>query len=164
MTVKSPRELFVLMLSELRHGAERSTRIFQEIAKHAQDPDTKEALDARVFVSTKIEATLDEAFKIIGETPLKVNTRLYDVFLDDFSKQLATIQSPDARNLFILARATHLSHLRIGEYVALIATSDVAEHPGVAVLLESCLADKLAFVERTRRLVGERTNQELAAA
>jgi hypothetical protein len=26
-------------------------------------------------------------------------------------------------------------------------------HYGVGVLLESCLADKLAFVERTRRLI-----------
>jgi hypothetical protein len=29
----------------------------------------------------------------------------------------------------------------------------VTGHYGVGVLLESCLADKLAFVERTRRLI-----------
>jgi hypothetical protein len=44
-------------------------------------------------------------------------------------------------------------HLRIAEYVALIAMADVTGHFGIGVLLESCLADKLAFVERTRRLI-----------
>jgi hypothetical protein len=35
----------------------------------------------------------------------------------------------------------------------LIAAADVTGHFGVGVLLESVLADKLAFLERTRRLV-----------
>lgn len=37
--------------------------------------------------------------------------------------------------------------------MALVAAADVAGHYGVGVLLESGLADKLAFVERTRRLI-----------
>ena len=53
----------------------------------------------------------------------------------------------------MLIKANHLMHLRIAEYVALIAMADVTGHFGVGVLLESCLADKLAFVERTRRLI-----------
>jgi hypothetical protein len=43
--------------------------------------------------------------------------------------------------------------LRVAEYMALIAMSDVTGHFGVGVLLESCLATKLAFLERTRRLI-----------
>jgi hypothetical protein len=31
--------------------------------------------------------------------------------------------------------------------------ADVTGHFGVGLLLESCLADKMAFVERTRRLI-----------
>jgi len=44
-------------------------------------------------------------------------------------------------------------HMRIAEYVVLTAMADVSGHLGVGVLLESCLADKLAFVERARRLI-----------
>ncbi|HXY14248.1 MAG TPA: hypothetical protein VEI26_07095, partial [Terriglobales bacterium] len=68
---------------------------------------------------------------------------------------------------FILAKLIHLTHFRIGEYVALVAAADLAGHHGVGVLLESCLADKLAFVERTRRLIRriaeERVAERLAA-
>ena len=56
---------------------------------------------------------------------MKPSGRLQDrVFLEDFRKELAEIESPVARHLFILAKANHLMHLRIAEYVALIETAD----------------------------------------
>jgi ferritin-like metal-binding protein YciE len=153
MSVKDPKEFFVALLSELRQGTERTTKIFQEISQVAQNPDIKEALEARAFVSDKVLATLDQCFKLIGEQPVKLSGRMHDMFVEDFRKELAEIESPVARHLFILAKANHLIHLRIAEYVTLIAAADMTGHYGVGVLLESCLADTLAFVERTRRLI-----------
>ena len=88
--------------------------------------------------------------------------RLHDVFVADFRKELAEIQSPAAKHLFILAKAVHLFHLRIAEYVALIAAAGVSGHYGVGVLLETCLADKLAFVERARRLIRHMVETKVA--
>ena len=153
MSVKNPKEFFVVLLSELRQGTERTTKIFQEISQVAQNPDIKEALEARAFVSDKVLATLDQCFKLIGEQPVKLSGRMHDIFVEDFRKELAEIESPVPRHLFILAKANHLIHLRIAEYVTLIAAADMTGHYGVGVLLESCLADTLAFVERTRRLI-----------
>ena len=51
MPIKTPKELFVSMLSELRHGAERSQKIYEELGQAAQNPEIKEALDARELVS-----------------------------------------------------------------------------------------------------------------
>ena len=123
MPVQNPKELFVQLLSGLRQGTERSTKIYQEISKLAEDPDVKEALEARAFVSEKVLATLDQCFKLIGEQPMKVNSRLHDIFAEDFRKELAEIQNPAARHLFILVKATHLTHLRIAEYAALVAAA-----------------------------------------
>jgi ferritin-like metal-binding protein YciE len=162
MPVKNPKELFVLMLSDLRQGTERTTKMFDELSHVAQDPDIKEALEARVFVSNKVLGTLDQCFKLIGEQPVKLSGRLYDVFAEDFRRELAEIQNPMVRHLFVLAKASHLIHLRIAEYKALIAAADISGHYGVGVLLESCLADKLAFVERTRRLIQNIADTKLA--
>ena len=104
-------------------------------------------------MSHQILAKLDQCFKLIGEKPVTLSGHLHDVFVEDFRKELAEIQSPAAKRLFILVKALHLIHFRIAEYVALVAAADVTGHHGVGVLLESCLADKLAFVERTRRLI-----------
>jgi ferritin-like metal-binding protein YciE len=156
MPIKNPKELFVALLSNVRQGTERTNNIYQEIIQAAQRPDVKEALEARVFISENILARLDECFKIIGEQPAKPSARLQDlreVFVEDFRKELAEIESPVARHLFILAKANHLMHLRMAEYEALIETADVTGHYAVGVLLETCLADKLAFAERARRLI-----------
>ncbi len=163
MPIKDPKELFVWMLSDLRQGAERSTKVFQELAQIVQDPDIKEALEARVFVSDKVLKTLDECFTLIGQKPVNTKGKLHDIFMEEFRRELAEIESPVARRLFILSTATRLMHLRIGEYVTLIAAADLTGHYGVGVLLESCLADKLAFVERTRRLIRHRAEQRMAA-
>ena len=153
MSVRNPHEVFVMLLSNVRQGTERTTKIFQEISQVAQNPDVKEALEARAFVAQRTLEKLDQCFKLIGEQPVKLNGRLMEVFAEDFRKELAEIESPVAKQLYILAKANHLAHLRIGEYVALITAADMTGHYGVGVLLETCLAEKLAFVERTRRLI-----------
>ena len=153
MPARTPKEAFLILLSHVRQATERGTKIYEELGQVVQDPQVKEALDARAFVAQGVLARLDQCFKIIGEEPVKLTGHLQEVFLEDFRKELNEIQSPVARRLFVLAKLVHLTHLRIGEYVALVAAADVAGHYGVGLLLESCLADKLAFVERTRRLI-----------
>jgi ferritin-like metal-binding protein YciE len=153
MPANTPKEVFVLMLSNVRQGSERTSKFFQELSQAAQDPDIKEVLEARVYVNDKILATLDQCFKLIGEQPVKTTGRLQEVFIEDFKREVGEIQSPVAKHLFILSKAIHLIHLRIGEYVALTAAADLTGHYAVGTLLETCLADKLAMADRTRRLL-----------
>jgi ferritin-like metal-binding protein YciE len=164
MAITTAKELVVAMLSELRHGAERSQKIYQELGEVAQNPEIREALNARGLISSQILTRLDECFRLIGEKPGKVNQRMHDVFIEDFRRELNEIQLPLARKLFVLAKASHLAHLQAGGYVALIAAADTLGNPGVGVLLESCLADKLAFAERTKRLIREQIEQRVAGA
>ena len=153
MSVNNPKELFVKLLSDVRQRTEKTTKIYEELSEAAQDPNIKEALQSRAFLQDKTLSSLDRCFQLIGEKPVPLKGQLQEVFLEDFRRELSEIQAPAAKALFILIKANHLVHLRIAEYVALIAMADVTGHLGVGVLLESCLADKLAFVERTRRLI-----------
>jgi len=153
MPAKNPKEVFLMLLSDARNSTERSADLYREISQMAQNPDLQEALEARAFVTQRNLEALDQCFEIIGEQPVKLSGRLQEVFVEDFKRELAEIQSPAARHLYILAKAIHLAHLRLAEYAALVAAADVSGHYGVGVLLESVLADKLAFLERDRRLV-----------
>jgi ferritin-like metal-binding protein YciE len=153
MPVKNPKDVFLRLLSDARSNTQRSAYIYKEISQAAENPDVREALEARAFVADKNLEALDKCFEIIGEKPVKLSGRLHDVFVEDFEKELAEMQSPVAQHLYILAKATHLAHLRFAEYAMLIAASDVTGHYGVGLLLESTLADKMAFLERTQRLV-----------
>ncbi|HTT24404.1 MAG TPA: DUF892 family protein [Candidatus Sulfotelmatobacter sp.] len=153
MPARNPKETFLLLLSHVRRSSERAASIFSELGNIAEDAQVKEALEARAFVSQSVLAKLDQCFKLIGEKPVQLSGRLEEIFLEDFRKELNEIQSTSAKRLFVLAKLVHLVHLQIGEYVALTAAADVTGNYGVGVLLESCLADKLAFVERTRRII-----------
>jgi hypothetical protein len=46
--------------------------------------------------------------------------------------------------------------------MALIAAADLTGHNGVGLLLESCLADELVFVERMRRFIRNAAQTKLA--
>ena len=153
MAMSRPEEVFLLLLSHARQGAERAANIYQEIGQLAKNPEIEKALEARAFVSKKVLATLDECFRLIGQQPVKLTGRLEDVFVEDFRRELNEIQSPVARHLYIMAKIAHLQNLRLGEYVALTAAADATGHHNIGMLLESCLADNIAFVERTRRFV-----------
>jgi len=153
MPVNNPKELFVKMLSDVRQRTEKATKIYEELSEVVQDPNIKEALQSRAFLQDKILSSLDRCFQLIGEKPVPLSGHLQEVFLEDFRRELTEIQAPAAKALFVLIKANQLMHLRIAEYVALIAMADVSGHLGVGMILESCLADKLAFVERTRRLI-----------
>jgi hypothetical protein len=74
------------LLSNVRQGTERTTKIFQELSQVAQNPDIKEALDARVFVSQRILEKLDQCFKLVGEKPVQLSGRLQEVFAEDFRR------------------------------------------------------------------------------
>jgi Mn-containing catalase len=164
MPLKTPKDLFVAMLSDLRHGAERTQKIYEELGEAAQQPEVKEALNARGFISTQILSRLDECFRLLGEKPVARNQKMYETFIEDFRKELKEIESPEVRKLFVLSKAIRIMHLRVGEYMALIAAADHTQHPAVGVLLESCLADKLAFAERTKRFIREQFREKLVHA
>src|ERR1700751_454719 len=121
MPIRDPKEVFIMMLSDVRRNAERSTKFYDELGKLAQDEDIKAVLQARELISNSILTRIDECFKILGTQPVKLEGKLNDIFVEDFRREFAAIESPAARRLFVLAKLSHLLHFRIGEYVALTA-------------------------------------------
>ncbi|MFL6304656.1 MAG: DUF892 family protein [Candidatus Sulfotelmatobacter sp.] len=153
MAIKNPKELFVRLLSGIRQGTEQGAKLYNEISHLAEDPEIKEVLEARAFISEKGISTIDQCFKVIGERPVKVGTQVQDAFVDEFREEFAEIEDPATRRFYLLARANQLNQLRVAEYGSLVAAADISGHSGVGVLLSSCLADRLAFGERVHRIV-----------
>ena len=47
-----------------------------------------------------------------GAKPAALSGRIHDVFIEDFRRELAEIQAPAAKALFVLVKANQLMHLR----------------------------------------------------
>ena len=153
MPTKDPKETFLMLLSDVRQNSEKWTRFYQEAVNVAQDPEIKDVLESRAMIAEQTVERLDRCFELLGQKPLKTSGRLAETFIEDFRKEVAEVQSPLAKKLFVLAKITHLVHARIGEYTVLTAAADLSGNPAIGSLIESCLADRLAFAERTRRLI-----------
>jgi len=156
-------ETFVKLLSHARQTAERSSTIYEELAKAAEDDEIKQALNARAFVRTTQLEKIDEVFRLIGQKPVELSGKIQEVFVEDFRRELAELKSPAIKKIFVLAKTIHLAHWRVGEWTALVAAADFTGNYGVGVLLETCLADDLAFAERTRRILRKRAKAKIAA-
>jgi ferritin-like metal-binding protein YciE len=153
MPVKNSRELFALMLSDVRQSSERMTEMLSELSDLAEDPLVTDALEESEFVAEQNLAKLDQCFKLIGEKPVKLRGRVREVLFEEVLNEASDIISPSTRQLYIVSKAIQLIHFRIAEYTALIAASEITGNQKVRELLESVLADNLTAVERARRLI-----------
>jgi ferritin-like metal-binding protein YciE len=70
MPAKDPKDVFLMLLSHVRQGTERATKFYDEIGDIAKDPEIKEAIEARAFVSKSVLARLDECFRILGDSAI----------------------------------------------------------------------------------------------
>ena len=147
MPITTPRELCVSMLSELRHGSERSQKIYQELGNAAQNPEIKEALDARELVSSQIISRLvTSVFQtLLGRNRLRSITGLHDVFIEEvFARNFSEIQGRSPANSLSWQGPDHLAHLtgtgdRLASYRSDRGVGCAPRHPGVGVLLEELL-------------------------
>ena len=81
MPVKTPKELFVTLLSDARQSTERSAKLYHEISQAAQDPDIKEALESRAWISGKDLSTIKYPTSLVRYSPKRA-TR---IIIDDFN-------------------------------------------------------------------------------
>ena len=153
MPITEPKELFMRILSDLRQHESGLTDSLNTLRENIQDQDTKEYFDSLVYLTEKNVETIDRCFKMINEKPLKSDDKLKELFIEDFKKEFNEIQSPLAKILYFTTKATHLMNVRAGEWVTLIAMSDISGNRGVGLLLESCFAQKAAFVQKARRRI-----------
>lgn len=153
MPANTPEELFVWLLSNIRQREERAKNMFQEMSQAVEDQDIKERLDSRIFVQDTIIDRLDQVFKIIGKQPVKTTEKVADALLDEFHSDIAEMRSPVVKALYVAQKANQLMHVHMGEYGVLTAMADITGNYGVGTILETCLADNMAFAERTRRRI-----------
>jgi ferritin-like metal-binding protein YciE len=152
-----------MLLSVARQNTQLSSKIYKEISQQAQDSDIKEALESRVWIVEKDLSAIDRCFELMGEKPVQLSGQLQEWLVEDFRKELAEIETPAAKAIFLLTKADRLNHARVAEYEGLVETADVSGHYAVGILLESCLADKLVFIERTRRFIRNFAVSKVAA-
>jgi ferritin-like metal-binding protein YciE len=163
VAIQNAEDLFVTILSNLRSREDRKQQWLQAMGKEAQDPDVKQIIETRTFVQKEIVGNLDECFRQMGVQPMKPEpSQFKETWIEDFRKERDAIQAPGLKAIYTYHKLSELVDLHRSAYVALIAMADASGYYSVGALLETCLADKAAFIERNRRAL--RTMVERAVA
>lgn len=150
MAVQTPMDLFVYMLSDVRQRTEKSKEFFTEVSQAAEDADIKQAIDAHTYVQGNVIGTIDHIFDIIGKKPVSTESKFRETFKEDFRKELALIEAPAVKRLYVASMINQLMRLHAAEYAILTEMADITGNYGVGALLETCLADSLTFADRLR--------------
>ncbi len=163
VAIQNAEDLFVTILSNVRSREGRKQQWLKEMSQDVQNPEVKQILDARSFVQNEIVSTLDECFKHLGKQPVQTEpSQFKETWLEDFRRERDSIQNPTLKGIYTLHKVMDLVDLHRAAYVGLIAMADASGHYSVGALLESSLADKIAFVERNRRILREMVEQAVA--
>jgi ferritin-like metal-binding protein YciE len=161
MAIQNAEELFIALLSDLRDSESRLVRLTDDLSQKAQDPELKNTLSVRSYLTQQAVNNIDKCFQLLGKQPVQSTSRFKEVWADDTERELNAIQGPIARNLYALMKIRTIQNFHLGEYAALVAMAMYAGNIGVTALLEHNLADKVEFVERTREFFREMARQAL---
>jgi len=115
----------------------------------------KEILDTRIFLTKQSISNIDECFRLLGKQPVPSAVRVDEVVLEEYRSGITEIQKPQLKALYTLHKARELMQVHIGAYKGLIAMAEFMGDIPISALLETNLAAKMVFIERTRELMLE---------
>jgi ferritin-like metal-binding protein YciE len=162
MAIQNAEELFVAMLSNLHVSEQRLAKFTDELAQNAQDPEVKNILSVRSFLTMQNVANIEKCFQLIGKQPAQANPQLAETMAENFRRTMGEIQQPGMKALYALWAIREIQNFHIGEYMTLTMASEEWGNVAVTNLLHHCLADKVDFVERTREFVREAAKKYFA--
>ncbi len=161
MAIQTAEDFFLTGLSDLHQSEQRLGRAVEELSQQVQDPDVKNLLSARAFLTQQDVANIEKCFQLLGKQPVQVGSKFRDTWIDDVRRELNEIQNPVLRTLYALNKVRVIQDFHIGEYLAVTNMAEFMGNDAVALLLEHNLSDKVDFVERTRDVVREYATQAI---
>lgn len=161
MAMTNAEELFYGLLSDVLAREQFQSGFWDQLSQQAQDPEVKDILTVRGYFAKQDAANIEKCFQLLGKQPTRPNVQAYQTMLEDWRRELDSIQNPTMRGLYVLAKIRHIQNWRIGEYMTLAWMAEAVGNVAVASLIEHNLADTVDFVERTRERFRDRVRQAI---
>jgi ferritin-like metal-binding protein YciE len=135
MAVQNADEMLLTMLSNIHHREKQIAQFWDQLSQQAQEPDVKNALSVRSYLTLQDAANIEKCFQLLGKPMPPPDTRFAQTMLEDFRR----------------------------EYDGLATIAELTGNWAVAGLLEHNLADKVDFIEHTREWFRDAVRQAIGA-
>ena len=162
MAMTNAEELFYSMLSDVLAREQFQSQFWDQLSQQVQDPEARDIISVRGYFAKQDAANIEKCFQLLGRQPTRPNVQAYQTMLEDWRRELDTIQHPGMKALYVLAKIRNIQNWRIGEYMTLSMMAEAVGNVAVASLLEHNLADTVDFVERSRERFRDRVRQVIS--
>jgi ferritin-like metal-binding protein YciE len=161
MPVQNTEEFLLTVLSNINHREKQMAQFWDQLSQQVQDPDVKNALSVRSYLTLQDASNIEKAFQIMGKQMPQPDTRFAQIMLEDFRREYDAIQHPGLKTVYALWTIRRVQNFVLAEYAGLSTLAEAAGNRAVAALLEHNLADKVDFTERTRELFHDTVRQAI---
>jgi ferritin-like metal-binding protein YciE len=163
MPVQNAEEMLLTVLSNVHHREKQMAQFWDQLGQQVQDPDIKNALSVRSYLTLQDASNIEKCFQILGKPMPPPDTRFAQIMVEDFRREYDAIQNPRLQGLYALWTLRRVQNFVLGEYAGLATIAEISGNWPVANLLEHNLADKVDFVEHTREWFRDAARQAIGA-
>jgi ferritin-like metal-binding protein YciE len=164
MPLESPRELFVHELADMLSAEHIIAGVLPVLSKEALHPEVKKAFTEHETETKEHIRRLNQAFKVLGETPEKTTCHAAEGLKEEHDALLEEQPTPEILQMGDLGGAAKTEHYEIASYTAAAQMATDLGEREVAAILKATLAEEKAMLKRVDALAKQLGQEAKTAA
>jgi ferritin-like metal-binding protein YciE len=164
MPIKTMQDLFVHSLRDMYHAEKQLVRALPKMAKAAQEPALRQAIEQHLEETRNQVERLDQVFEAIEVAARGVRCEAVEGLVEEARETMEEVQDAEVRDAAIIIAAQKVEHYEIAAYGALCTMADMLGRDEAARLLRQTLDEEKAADQKLNQLALSRVNRQAAGS
>ncbi len=160
--IKSMEDLFLHTLQDIYYAENKIVKSLPEMIDNANDPQLKEGLQSHLGETRGHVQRLEQAFRMIGQSPKSVDCPAIDGILEEAEEVTGEVDDPAVLDAAIIAAGQAVEHYEITRYGTLCAWARMLGRNDVAELLNQTLSEEKAADQKLTSMAEMGLNRRAA--
>jgi ferritin-like metal-binding protein YciE len=160
--IKTMDDLFVHTLRDIYYAERQILQALPDMAKKANDPQLKQALQAHLAETRNQVARLDQVFRLHAQEPAGVDCPAIDGIIEEADEVAGEVDDPSVLDAALIAAAQTVEHYEITRYGTLIAWARALGRNDCAQLLQQSLEEEKGADKKLTAMAESRVNRQAA--
>ena len=140
--LKSLEDLFEHQLKDLYSAEKQAIAAMPKMAKTAQDPALKEALEAHLAETKEQKARLEKVCELVGISPGRIVCKAMQGLVAESEETISEDATPEVKDAALIAASQRMEHYEIAGYGTAAHYAERLGHQEAAELLRQILQEE----------------------
>ena len=162
MPMKTPQDLFIHELSDIRSGEQIIAQTLSEAQGLVQNPQVKQGLQKHEQETRQQIQNLEQVFQQLGAQPHPITCHAAEGLRQSLMEVVQSQPSPQVLEGAVVAGASKTEHLEIAAYTGLVEKARAMGQTEAARLLEQNLRQEQNMLQQVEQ-VSQQLTQQMAS-